>query len=227
MTLRHQRGGIATLALVAMLTTIWLIHLPSQERQVGFTCNPQSCHQTAVPQENPGTPFMKGAIDLTGDGEPEMIQLEGHEIRVLQNGAEIWHSDPEWQVVDVALGDPNDNGRYEILAALWKPNDAGERLNHPYIIAHRGGTMKLIWGGSAVTHPIHELLLADVDGDGVQELCVLESAQPGDSSNTSQRTLSVWDWHGWGFSLRWRSEPGHYHNLGVTEENTIVITSRE
>ncbi len=218
---------MAALALVAVIATTWLARLPLKEQQVGFTCDPQACRQITAPQEGPGTPFMEGSIDLTGDGEPEIVQLEGHEIRVLQNGAEIWRSDPEWQVVDVALGDPNDDGRYEILAALWKPNNAGERLNHPYIIAHRGGTLKLIWGGSAVTYPIHELLLTDADGDGIQELCVLESAHPGDGGDASARTLSVWDWHGWGFNLRWRSEPGHYGNLGVTAGNTIVVTLKK
>jgi len=226
MVFSHRRIGIAALALITVATTLWLTHLPLKEQRVGFTCDSETCHEITAPPGNIDTPFTEGAIDLTGDGDPEIVQLEGHEIRVLQNGTEIWRSDPAWQVVDVALGDPNDDGRYEILAALWKPNDADERLNHPYIIAHRGGTMKLIWGGSAVTRPIHELLLVDVDGDGIQELVVLESASPGVFSGTSERTLSVWDWHGWGFNLRWRSEPGHYHALEAQDENVIVVTLR-
>lgn len=227
MVSNHRRVGVAALALIAVATTIWLLtHLPLKERQVGFTCDAETCHEITAPPGNKGTPFTEGAIDLTGDGDPEIVRLKGHEIRVLQNGKEIWRSDPTWRVMDVALGDPNDDGRYEILATLWKPNDVDERLNHPYIIAHRSGIMKLIWGGSAVTHPIHELLLADVDGDGIQELVVLESASPDNHSDTSKRTLSVWDWHGWGFNLRWRSAPGHYHALEVQKENVIVVTRR-
>jgi len=225
--LSHRRVGVVALALIAVTTTIWLTHLPPKEQQVGFTCGSDTCHEVTVHPMNIDTPFTEDAIDLTGDGDPEIVRLEGHEIRVLQNGKEIWRSDPTWQVVDVALGDPNNDGRYEILAALWKPNDTDERLSHPYIIAHRGGMIKLIWGGSAVTHPIHELLLADMDGDGVQELVVLESASPESPSDTSKRTLSVWDWHGWGFNLRWRSAPGYYHALNVQEENGIVVTLRK
>jgi hypothetical protein len=48
--------------------------------------------------------------------------------------------------------------------------------------------------------------LGDLDGDGVQELVVLEEA--GEAS-----TVAVWRWHGWGFSLAWRSPPGSYRDL--------------
>ncbi len=176
------------------------------------------------PADGVDAPFTAGAIDLTGDGVPETILREGETLRVLQGDVEIWRSDPAWRVVDVALGDPNDDGRYEILAALWKPDDAGVLTSHPFIIGHRGGAVKVIWGGSAVTYGIHETALADVDGDGVEELLVLESARPGDGLDAAQRTLSVWDWHGWGFNLRWRSEAGRYRNLGLAEGDIIVVT---
>ena len=169
-------------------------------------------------------PFTESAIDLTGDGIPETILREDETLRVLQGDVEIWRSDPAWRVVDAALGDPNDDGRYEILAALWKPGEDGVLGSHPFIIGHRGGTVKVIWGGSAVTYGIHEIALADVDGDSVQELLVLESAQPGDGLDAVQRTLSVWDWHGWGFNLRWRSEPGRYRDLDSIEDSIIVAT---
>lgn len=169
-------------------------------------------------------PFAEGVVDLTGDGVLETILREGETLRIRQGETEIWRSDPVWRVVDVALGDPNDDGRYELLAALWKPNDVGVLTSHPFIIAHRGGAIKVIWGGSAVTYGIHELALADVDGDRVEELIVLESAQSGAGPDAVQRTLSVWDWHGWGFNLRWRSEAARYENLGLTEDGVIVAS---
>ncbi|HQE93820.1 MAG TPA: hypothetical protein PLH19_04715 [Anaerolineae bacterium] len=214
---------IALLALVA-LGTATLASLPCSAQQVGFACDRQTCWAMDPPAGNANAPFSEGAIDLTGDGVPETILREDETLHVLQGGVEIWHSDPTWHVADAALGDPNDDGRYEILAALWKPDDAGVLASHPFIIGHRGGAVKVLWGGSAVAQSIHEVALADVDGDGVEELIVLESAQPGDGPDATQRTLSVWDWHGWGFNLRWRSAAGRYANLGLTEDGIIVAT---
>jgi hypothetical protein len=214
------------LALLA-LGMATLARLPRSAQQVGFACNQQTCWPVASPEDGGSTPFTGGAIDLTGDGIPETILREDETLRILQDDVEIWRSDPAWRVVDAALGDPNDDGRYEILAALWKPDDTGALTSHPFIIGHRGGTIKVIWGGSAVTYGIHEIELVDVDGDGVEELLVLESAQPGDGIDAAQRTISVWDWHGWGFNLRWRSEPGRYRDLDSTENGIIVATVRK
>ncbi len=212
--------------LVAALSVVLLAHLSRPMRQVGFACDRQTCGPVAPPDDSAYTPFTAGAIDLTGDGIPEMVLLEGETLRVLQGDVEIWRSDPDWRIVDVALGDPNDDGRYEILVALWKPDDTGVLTSHPFIIGHRGGSIKVIWGGSTVAHGIHELVLADVDGDGVTELVVLESARPGDGPDVAHRTLSVWDWHGWGFNLRWRSETGRYWGLNFAEDGVIVANRR-
>jgi hypothetical protein len=75
-----------------------------------------------------------------------------------------------------------------------------------------------------VSDPIHEVELGDVDGDNVQELIVLEEWGDG-----SERAVTVWRWHGWGFSLMWRSEGGRYRDLalmpGEAEElATISVT---
>jgi hypothetical protein len=154
-------------------------------------------------------------VDLTGDGLPEEIGFEANSLTVLKDGIRVWQSPPAWIVVDYALGDPNDDGRSEILVALWKPGDDGILRSHPFIVGFRGGRYKTIWGGSAVTYGIHELLLADLDGDGRQELIVLESVDPEAGPGATLRTLSVWDWHGWGFNLRWRSKPGQYSDLSL------------
>jgi hypothetical protein len=67
-----------------------------------------------------------------------------------------------------------------------------------------------------------ERLAADgfVVSPGLHELIVLESADMQAGPGATLRTLSVWDWHGWGFNLRWRSEAGQYSNLTlVTAED--------
>jgi hypothetical protein len=187
-------------------------------QQIGYVCDNRACRPAVVPGGEAGEPFREGVIDLTGDGISEIVRREDNRLFIFQDGVKIWSSNPSWQVVDAALGDPNDDGRNDIMVALWKPDQDGVLTSHPFIVGYRGGLIKTIWGGSAVAYGIHELLLADVDGDGVQELIVIESAHPGEGLEALLRTLSVWDWHGWGFTLRWRSEPGRFCNLGFAPD---------
>jgi hypothetical protein len=107
------------------------------------------------------------------------------------------------------LGDANDDGRGELLLAMWKPDAGGIPRSHPFIIGYRQGIYRTLWGGSALVRPLREVEMADVDGDGARELIVLDEDRP----DTSR--VALWDWNGWGFSLRWRSEPGRYRELAL------------
>jgi hypothetical protein len=149
---------------------------------------------------------LAGEIDLTGDGVPEEVRLEDEQVAVYEGGVEVWRGLPEWRVVDLAVGDPNDDGRGEIVLALWKEDAEGVRRSHPFIIGHRGGTYRVLWGGSALPVPIHRVALSDLDGDGVQELLVLEEQENG------EQAVAAWRWHGWGFSLLWRGAPGAHQD---------------
>jgi hypothetical protein len=188
--------------------------------RIGFACEEEGCRQVDVRQKAAQGPFRAGAIDLTGDGVPEQVRLAEGQAAVRQDGIEGWRGLPEWQVADLALGDPNGDGRGEILLALWKQDAEGEMHSHPFIVGYRAGAYRVLWGGSAVVDPILEVELGDVDGDGIQELIVLEERDAG-------RAVSVWRWHGWGFSLTWRSTPGRYRDLGVVQMDVgqpLVIT---
>jgi hypothetical protein len=180
--------------------------------RMGFVCSRPAddlvCQPTDVPQDPQTGPFWSGEIDLTGDGVAELVRREGEQIVIYSKGAAVWRGLPEWRVVDLALGDPNDDGRMEAILALWKEDEAGIPRSHPFIIGHRGGRYTLLWGGSPVAFPIHELQLGDVTGDGVDNLVVLEETADG-----QWRTLSVWRWHGWGYTLLWRSPAGRYRDL--------------
>jgi len=187
-------------------------------RRVGFACNDSGCTPATVPQtENPGR-FYGDQIDLTGDGSSETVRLEGERITIYEKGSPVWQSPAAWRVIDASLGDPNDDGRYEIMLAIWLRNEAGYERSQPYIIGHRGGDYTLLWGGRPVVDPIQELTVGDVNADGTDELVVIEELADG-----SAQAVSVWSWTGWTFSLLWRSEYGRYRDLILDKgEQTII-----
>lgn len=195
---------------------------------LAFACDPDGCRPA---QADPGeqgagaspTPlgFTALSIDLTGDGDPETVRLEGGRLSLAGGGGPDWSSPPEWQVIDLAGGDPNHDGRQELVLGLRKPDRLGIVLTHPFVLGYRQGEYRLLWGGSAASEPILEIELADVDGEGKQELVVLEEHPAVEAG----RTVSVWRWNGWGFSLVWRSEAGRFSNLRMVarEKQDIIL----
>ncbi len=119
--------------------------------------------------------FSSGAIDLTGDGVDEVVRLSAGVVEILEEGKTAWTSPPDWRVVDLDLGDPNEDGRFELLMAIEKTEESGEVISQPFVIGYRGGTYRTLWGGSPVRAPLLELELGDVDGDGADELIVIEA----------------------------------------------------
>jgi hypothetical protein len=183
-----------------------LVRVRPPLRHLGFACTGETCYPVDAPKTCGTGLFRAGSVDLTGDGVAELVRLVGQQVVVYQDGVESWRGLPEWRVMDLALGDPNDDGRGELLLALWKPDAQGVLRSHPFIVGFREGAYRILWGGSASVDPIREVELGDVDGDGVQDLIVLEERADG-------QAVTVWRWHGWGFSLAWRSSPGHFQDL--------------
>jgi hypothetical protein len=181
--------------------------LPPPPR-LGVACDEMSCTTVQLPAAPEASAFYGDAIDLTGDGEREIIRREAGQMVIYEGGAEVWRTPPAWQIDDIALGDPNNDGRYELLLAIHRPDAAGIPRSQPYIIGYRGGRYDLLWGGRPVADPIQELVVGDIDGDGLQELAVIEAL-----ADSSGQALSVWRWSGWAFTLRWRSEAGCYRDL--------------
>lgn len=162
----------------------------------------------AAPSPTTSGRFWSGALDLTGDGAAELVRREGERVRIYRDGALAWESPEEWRVRDLALGDPNNDGRGELLLAIWRQDEEGYWRSQPYLVGQRGGAYRLLWGGRPARDPILEVEVGDVDGDGAAELIVLEEDHAG-----AGRAVTVWQWHGWGFTLHWRSPYGRYGDL--------------
>lgn len=192
----------------------------AQGLQSTYHCEGLVCSEAQPPQGLvfSGGVFEAGAADLDGDGQLETVTLEGGRLQVREpDGTLAWESPLRWLVVDAALGDPNWDGRAELVAIFWKTDNAGVLRSHPFLIRQNGGRYEEVWGGSAVSEPIWEVEVTDLNGDGLDELAVLAMAPGG-----SGQTLSVWKWHGWGFSQEWRSAPGAFENLRTAPGGWIM-----
>jgi hypothetical protein len=190
--------------------------------RLAFACQKEGCTPaTEVAGDGEQGWFWSGTIDLTGDGVPETIRRTGGQVTVYEGETAVWQTPPTWRVVDVALGDPNDDGRFELLLAIWQTDPDGHERSQPYIVGHRAGEYQLLWGGRPVTWPILAVELGDLDGDGAEELIVLE-----DQGDT--QTLAVWRWQGWSFSLVWRSDNGRFRDLALlpgSDEQLLITAS--
>jgi poly-gamma-glutamate synthesis protein (capsule biosynthesis protein) len=166
--------------------------------------------------------FRSGQIDLDGDRQPEEIRLANFRVSIRAHGRIDWQSPPEWRVLDLALGDPDGDGRGDLILAMEKLDKKGVIQSHPFVIGYRGGVYRTVWGGSPVRDPVKEVELADVNGDGQAELLVLEEERGGKG-----RAITIWHWHGWGFSLDWRSDYAGYEQMTVSGQNIWVKKLRE
>jgi poly-gamma-glutamate synthesis protein (capsule biosynthesis protein) len=218
-----DRGGLRAVQALPLRATTRPAWLPPEAaskifrrvqpppQRLAFLCSPEDCQPADPPLEqsletSPVSTWI-GQIDLTGDGKAETIRLKSGRVEIEYLNRLAWQSPVEWQALDLALGDPNDDGRYELLISLRKPDTQGISRSHPFIVGYRSGQFKLLWGGSALSTPIGQLELGDLDQDGDQELIVLEEFNDGEIA------VSVWRWHGWGYTLFWRSPLGLYTNL--------------
>ena len=219
------KAGVKPRLLAMAEAESWLPALLPLPPRTAFACTEVDCLPGEAPSTTENGVFYSGQIDLTGDGTPETVRKEGERITIFEGGTEVWSSPPDWRVVDVALGDPNDDGRYEIMLAIWRKDGEGYERSQPYMVGYRGGVYDLMWGGRPVASPIQELALADVDGDGIEELVVILEHADGEA-----QSVAVWQWQGWSFSMQWQSEPGWYEALVIDEGEErpfIIVYQRE
>lgn len=201
-----------------------IVHSAPHRDDVHFSCAAAGCREIppggAAAGPIFGTAsgiFRSGQIDLNGDGQPEEVRLANFRVSIHARGRLDWQSPPEWRVLDLALGDPDGDGRGDLVLAMEKLDKKDVIQSHPFVIGYRGGVYRTVWGGSPVRDPVKEVELADVNGDGQVELLVLEEERGGKG-----RAITLWRWHGWGFSLDWRSGYGEYERMAASGQDIWV-----
>jgi poly-gamma-glutamate capsule biosynthesis protein CapA/YwtB (metallophosphatase superfamily) len=154
-----------------------------------------------------------GQIDMKGDGEAERITLQSGTLHIYEEDRDVYTSHPSWQVVDASVGDPNQDGRFEVLMLLWKEDAPGAPVTtHPFIVGYRNGQYQVIWGGSATAAWVQAVGVADVDGDHLDELVTVER-DAGALPCEDRYRVVVTRWNGWGFVRQWASAYGYFDAL--------------
>ena len=165
----------------------------------------------AVPADAvPPAPVTTLEVDLRGDGELLRATLDKGVVRLWDGPEVVWQNEaPDWQVSGMASGDVDNDGRFELLLWLWKPDKSGVPRSHPFLVGWRGGRYRVFWGGSAVGAPIRQAAIGTVNG--TRNVLVVLDDTGGPDAPASY--VTVWTWQGWSFEQTWRSEGGAYHNL--------------
>jgi hypothetical protein len=164
-------------------------------------------------------------------------------LKILQEDRTVWISPEAWTVADALAADLNHDGQVEMALVVWRafepwPIDAyipfpgridgfhnhQGRSCHLILIGEQEGDFVELWAGSALADPIRQIAASDLDDDGRQELIALEGRY--DDPLDASAALTVWNWNGFGFSLRRRGPPGRFSRMLVldeTEPERIVI----
>jgi hypothetical protein len=99
-------------------------------------------------------------------------------------------------------------------------HDAAGDSCHLILLDPRDG--REIWAGSALPAPLLALAVGDVDGDGLNEVATLEGDYATGREGPATR-VDVWRWNGFGFTLQWRSSPGTFRELRLTDVHNSGI----
>jgi hypothetical protein len=151
---------------------------------------------------------------------------------------------PDWRITTFALADVTGDGLPEWVLIVWRPwrdwpiqlwspapspiaefHDAAGESCHLILLDPRDG--RQVWAGSALSAPLLALAVGDVDGDAHDEVVALEGDYATGRGGPASSVV-VWKWNGFGFSLEWRSPPGQFWQLWLTnaDNDSILVLAR-
>ena len=146
---------------------------------------------------------------------------------------------PDWHITAAVLADVTNDDAPEWVLLVWRPwrdwpiqrwlpvpspiagfHDAAGDSCHLILLDPQDG--REIWAGSALPAPLLALAVGDVDGDGYNEVVTLEGNYATGRDGPATH-VDVWRWNGFGFTLEWRSPPGVFRQLCLTDGNNDGI----
>ncbi|MFZ5944734.1 MAG: hypothetical protein ACOYVD_11525 [Bacillota bacterium] len=148
------------------------------------------------------------SIDLDKDGIKEDILLKNGTVNIKSGTQSIWQSPENWWVDYFLVGDINNDGVPELNMLVWKEGSFGESKpfwiteedknvkNHLFVFKLRDGAVKPVWQSSNLDNPNFYIEIADINGDGENELIAVE----GSYVTPGERRITHWKWNGWGFT---------------------------
>ena len=157
--------------------------------------------------------------DLDGDSTLETIRLTDGRAAILSGSQTVWQSPAAWMVLQAEITNLNHDNAPEVTLLVWRPfqpwpvdqwlphggridsfHDADGQSCHIILIGWTRGGYHELWAGSAMADPITSFAVADLNNDNVQELVALEGRYA-DPRSAPARTLKVWEWNGFGFTV--------------------------
>ncbi len=208
----NQKSLMIIFITLAMLMQVTLVPLRV------FDQGPNGLRPASMPIGNKIVPAIQEA-DLDGNGIQETLALTHGLLTINSGGKTVWQSQSDWQIYQAAITDLNHDRHPEVALLVWRPFRAwpvDQWLPHGGRIADfqnaEGQSCQIIligwkingyrelWAGSAMAEPIKFFAAADLDGDNNQELVALEGRYS-DPRSAPARTLKVWEWNGFGFTV--------------------------
>lgn len=169
------------------------------------------------------------SADLDRNGQPEIVATKEGKAQIISDGSSLWSSPTDWEVVQAEITDLNHDGSPEVTLLVWrafKPwpidnyiphpgriqdfHDREYRSCHLILIGWSRGAYRELWAGSALANPLSAFTPIDIDQDGQQELAALEGHY--NASFIATRSVTLWEWNGFGFTLLARSPKGYFHS---------------